>query len=81
MFHRLLFLLPGILLGCKVAFAASDKDPKCPEGYYPGVTVTEGQYTVPFERMYNLTGSFFHAYWYVSITSSSSTNIILIACI
>ncbi|KAF9017796.1 hypothetical protein BDZ89DRAFT_368387 [Hymenopellis radicata] len=72
MFHRLRSLLVGILLGCTVAFAGCDKDfdPKCPEGYYPGIVVTEGQYTVPFERMYNLTGSFFHAEWYIQPTTN-----------
>ncbi|KAF8915503.1 hypothetical protein CPB85DRAFT_410677 [Mucidula mucida] len=74
MLHCLL-LLVGILLTlrCKVALACSDQhlDPKCPAGYYPGIVVTEGQYTVPFERMYNLTGSFHHAEWY---TQTNSTN-------
>ncbi|KAF9017794.1 hypothetical protein BDZ89DRAFT_1117513 [Hymenopellis radicata] len=67
MFHRLPSLLVGILLGCKQGLR-----PKVPEGYYPGVVVTEGQYTVPFDRMYNLTGSFQHAEWY---TQTNTTNV------
>ncbi|KAF9017795.1 hypothetical protein BDZ89DRAFT_368380 [Hymenopellis radicata] len=74
MFHRVPSLLVGILLGCTIASAGSDQDfdPKCTEGYFPGNVVTEGQYTVPFGRMFNITGSFFHAEWY---TQTNTTNV------